>query len=236
MASPRFPTAGHTFVIGHRGASGHAPENSLAAFRLAASKGGPAACDGVELDVRVTSDGEFVVHHDETLPSGEPIATSPMSAVRSARLADGSEIPTLSQALAALGSLEVFVEVKALPRSAGRALLAELGRHRGRCHVHAFDHRIIARLRHLDAKIPLGVLSRCYPVDPVRQVEEAGASTLWQEAYLIDHALAITCRRSGIALVAWTVNDADEARRLATIGVDGLCGNWPERLVVNRES
>jgi glycerophosphoryl diester phosphodiesterase len=236
MASPRFPTAGRPFIIGHRGASGHAPENSLSAFRLAATPGSPAACHGVELDVRVTSDGEFVVHHDETLPSGEPIAGTPMSTLRGAKLHDGSPVPTLAQALEALGSLEVFIEVKALPREAGRALLTAISRHRPRCHVHAFDHRIIARLRHLDATIPLGVLSRSYPVDPVRQVEEVGATTLWQEAYLIDHALAITCRRSGIALVAWTVNDADEAKRLAAIGVDGLCGDWPEKLVVRRES
>ncbi len=231
MDSRQFPTAGRPFVIGHRGASAHAPENSLAAFRMAATPDHAGSCDGVELDLQTTADGEFVVHHDPALRSGEVIGAVPLGMVRATRLEDGSRVPTLAEALESLRGVEVFIEAKRLPRGATSGLVSQLRACRDvRCHVHAVDHRIIARLRHLDANLPLGVLSCSYPIDPIRQVRDAGATTLWEEAYLIDEALVVTCRRAGIALVAWTVNDRAEAERLTRLGVDGLCGDWPERL------
>lgn len=231
MASPNFPTSGRLFVIGHRGVPSRAPENSLAGFRLAVALQREGACDGVELDLQTTADGEFVVHHDPALRSGGLISEVSLSTVRANRLADGSLIPTLAEALEVLAGLEVFIEAKRLPRSAGSALLTQLAAsRRTACHVHAFDHRIIARLRHLDSAVPMGILSCSYPIDPVGQVLDAGATTLWQEAHLIDEALVVRCRREAIALIAWTVNDASQAARLRRLGVDGMCGDWPERL------
>jgi glycerophosphoryl diester phosphodiesterase len=231
MASPRFPTAGEVFTIGHRGVRSRSVENSLAGFRMAAALGREGRCDGVELDLQTTADGEFVVHHDPALRSGEMISAVPLTVVRASRLEDGSAVPTLAEALEALDGLEVFIEVKRLPRSAGSAFVAQLRARDDRaCHVHAFDHRVIARLRHLDAELPMGVLSCSYPIDPIGQVLDAGASTLWQEAHLVDEALVVRCRRGGVALIAWTVNDAAEAARLTKLGVDGLCGDSPDRL------
>ena len=133
--------------------------------------------------------------------------------------------------MAELEGLELFVEAKSVPPEADATLIAALRMPRqGTTHVHAFDHRIIARLRHQDPAISLGVLSASYPVDPIEQVKRAGANTLWQQATLIDRALVAACRHGGISLIAWTVNDREEAKALTALGVDGLCGNWPERL------
>ena len=232
MASPRFPTPGRTFIIGHRGVPAHAMENSLAGFRFAAALSREGACDGVELDLQTTADGAFVVHHDPVLRSGEVISTLPLSTVRASELADGTQVPTLAEALEALDGLDVLIEAKTVPRGAGSALVALLRAQRiAACHVHAFDHRVIARLRHLNADLPLGILSCSYPVDPIGPVRDAGATTLWQDARLIDEALMVRCRRAGIALVAWTVNDVAEAARLIKLGVDGICSDSPERLM-----
>ncbi len=232
MASTNFSTSTTPMVIGHRGVSGHAIENSLAAFRMAATPG-TNRCDGVELDLQTTLDGQFVVHHDPLLSDGGVIAKLSLSRVRATPLADGSPIPTLAEALGVLAELDVFVEAKNLPPESDADLLALLRDHGlQRLAVHAFDHRVIARLRSADDEIRLGVLSSSYPIDPIRQVLDAGATTLWQEASLIDPALVSACHREGISLHAWTVNDTLEARRLAALGVDGLCGNWPERLRV----
>jgi glycerophosphoryl diester phosphodiesterase len=231
MASPRFPAPGEIFAIGHRGVRSRVVENSLAGFRMAAAFGREGRCDGVELDLQTTADGGFVVHHDSVLRSGEMISAVPLSVVRTSRLEDGSPVPTLAEALEVLEGLDVFIEVKRLPRSAGSALVAELHARDDRaCHVHAFDHRVIARLRHLDADLPMGILSCSYPIDPIGQVHDAGATTLWQEAQMIDEALVVKCRRDGVALIAWTVNDAAEAARLRKLGVDGICSDSPERL------
>ena len=231
MASPLFSTVNRPSVIGHRGASGHATENSLAAFRIAATPGDPARCDGVELDLQTTLDGKFVVHHDAALATGELIAATSLSRVRATALSDGSQVPTLDEALQTLAGLTAFVEAKGLPPEGDEPLLALLrGYGLERCAIHAFDHRVIARLRHRDGDVQLGVLSSSYPIDPVDQVTRSGATMLWQEAHLIDAALVAGCGAAGIAVIAWTVNDAAEAQRLAGLRVDGLCGNWPERL------
>lgn len=218
-------------IIGHRGASGHALENGWAAFRLAADPGA-FRCHGVELDIHSTADGIPVVHHDEVIHTGEAIAELSAAELSTRPLRDGTPVPTLEEVLAAFPGLELFIEAKALPPAADETLLRLIAGAPApaRCHVHAFDHRIIARLHERAPALSLGVLSTSWPVDPVGPVLAAGAGTLWMEWSLIDRELVSRCHAEGIAVIAWTVNGVAEAKRLTALGVDGLCGNWPERL------
>lgn len=222
-------------TIGHRGASAHALENSLTAFRLCVEST-QFACDGVELDIHSTTDGELIVHHDPELADGRSIRTLYAGELSKVRLADGSEIPTLSEALEVLAPIEVFIEAKGI-NIAGMARLVEL-MHRHpfppRLHVHSFDHRIISRLHALDPSLSLGALSASYPLDVAGPVLAAGARTLWQEWALIDAAMLEQCTAAGIGVIAWTVNNAKVAQRLRAMGVAGACGNWPERLRAER--
>src|SRR5688572_25175612 len=93
-------------IIAHRGASAHDTENSLAAYRRAIALG----ADGIELDVHATRDGHLVVHHDPALPGLGPIAELEAALVRSHRLANGEPVPSLPQALEAIGDRDVWVE------------------------------------------------------------------------------------------------------------------------------
>lgn len=215
-------------VLAHRGASGHALENSLAAFREAIRLG----ADGVELDIHTTADGCLLIHHDPVIPGLGPIASHSLEAIRATPLPNGEPIPTLEEALAALGGLEVWIEVKALPASADRLLLAAIDRAPtpSRCAVHSFDHRIVARLGALRPALRRGVLSSAYPADPVGLLSAAGATALWQACDSVDAELVAAVHSHGGEVIAWTVNDAALARRLAALGVDALCGNYPERL------
>jgi glycerophosphoryl diester phosphodiesterase len=224
-------------VIGHRGASAHALENTLEAFRLCVENP-EFRCDGVELDIHSSADGELVVHHDPTLADGRAIAQLPAEALSGVRLPDGSPLPTLAQALEVLAPLEVFIEAKGLSMAGQERLLTLMRSHPApaRLHVHAFDHRIIRRLHEADASLSLGVLSSSYPLDVASPVLMAGARTLWQEWHLIDRAMVERCSSVGIRVIAWTVNSTEAAAALREMGVAGVCGNWPERLVVSRES
>lgn len=218
-------------VIGHRGASGHAPENSLEAFRLCVDNQHH-RCDGVELDIHTTADGELVVHHDSQLAGGQEIAILSTAQVLGSNTLAGHAIPTLEASLEVLAGLDVYIEAKSLPPSADARLLQLIDGHRypDRLHVHAFDHRTIRRLHERAPTLSLGVLSSSYPLDPVSPVLMAGARTLWQEWHLIDEAMVAICRGAGVEVIAWTVNDAAAAARLGSLGVAGLCGNYPERL------
>jgi glycerophosphoryl diester phosphodiesterase len=216
--------------IGHRGVSGSHFENSLEAFRAAVAVG----LDGVELDIHATADGEFVVHHDPAVPGHGDIRALPLKALRTVRLPNGEPLPTLEEALAVLGDLRVYVEVKDLdPRFDGK-LVETLQAYRAdeRLAVHSFDHRIVARLRRLAPWLPGGILSVSYPIDPAAELIAAGAVAYWMVSTMIDAELAAAIHRAGGSVIGWTVNDRAVARRLAALGVDGLCGNYPERLLV----
>ena len=222
-------TVAYPLIIGHRGVSGYAVENSSHAFSLAMDLG----CDGIELDVHVTRDRRLVVHHDPVLLSGIVIAEATLEEVRAVPLPDDTPIPTLEDVFALLAPhMHLFVEVKSLGEDSDDALLACLSAPGApdAVHVHAFDHRILARLHRKAPALSLGALSSSYPLDPIGPVLACGARTLWQEHHLIDEALVTQCRDAGLQVIAWTVNRAVDADRLRGLRVAGLCGNWPERL------
>jgi glycerophosphoryl diester phosphodiesterase len=217
-------------VIAHRGASGYEYENSLAAFRRAVMLD----ADGVELDVHASKDGRLVVHHDPGLPGLGPIRKLELVTLRQARLPNGEPVPLLSEVLDLVGDRDVWVEVKALDPIWDSALLAILaaGPAPHRYAVHSFDHRLVGRLGRAQPTLRRGVLLSAYLADPVGAMRAVGASTLWQEWHFIDEELVRTIRAADLALVAWTVNELSDLRRLACLGVDGLCGNYPDRIRV----
>jgi glycerophosphoryl diester phosphodiesterase len=213
-------------AIAHRGASGIAYENSPSAFRLAKQLG----ADGVELDVHATGDGVLVVHHHDAIAGAGLISGLSSADIAHHRLPNGEEIPTLSQALGLLDGLDVWVEVKTLPASFDDPLLETLDRGptSKRYAVHSFDHRIVARLGQKRPSLSRGVLLASYLLDPVAVLKSAGADVLWQEAHLIDQDLVQLMHRARCRLIAWTANTEEEISRLATLGVDGICGNFPD--------
>ncbi|HMU60415.1 MAG TPA: glycerophosphodiester phosphodiesterase [Gemmatimonadales bacterium] len=215
-------------MIAHRGASGYAFENSPAAFREAVARG----ADGVELDVHATADGGIVVHHDPVLTGGSPLDSLTLAEATAALLPNGEPVPSLATALDLIGDRDVWVEVKALPPEHDAALLAVLdaGPFPARYAVHSFDHRITARLAVRRPDLSLGALLAARVGDPAEVLQLAGATTLWQEWTMIDPELVETVHTAGARLIAWTVNDRVAAVRLGAMGVDGLCGNFPDRL------
>lgn len=185
----------------------------------------------MELDIHPGADGAFIVHHDPDIAGAGPIAGLTLSQIRARLLPNGETIPTLAEALAATAGLEVWVELKGLDAGLDDAFLEALGDgDPALIGVHSFDHRIIARLGNRKPDLRRGVLSVSYPVDPVIQMRDAGAQFLWQEWRSIDAELVQQVHRRGREVIAWTVPDAGAARRLAELGVDALCGNYPDRL------
>jgi len=214
-------------VIAHRGASGYELENSLAAFRAAEPRG----ADGVELDVHSSVDGEIVVHHDERLADGRHIGRMKAADVASVHLSNGEPVPTLQQALAAIGGrLAVFVELKTLSPAADARLLATLaaGPNPSGYAIHSFDHRLVRRVGQRAPQLVRGVLSGAYAIRPLAALHDAGATDLWQEQSLIDSDLVTAAHGAGARLFAWTVNAPERMRQLIELGVDGLCTNFPD--------
>ena len=219
-------------LIGHRGAPRRHRENTLAAFVAALDAGATA----VELDVHRTADGTVVVHHDPVLGAGAGrLAGAPIAALDAEVLLahplgdDGAVVPTLDDVLRLCGARAATVYVEAKARDIEPAILAALGRHPAtRAAVHAFDHRVALRVAERAPAVPTGILLDSYLLDPAHALRSAGARDYWPHRLMLDDALVRAVHDAGGRVVAWTVNDPDEAVRLAAMGVDAICTDLPD--------
>lgn len=237
-------------VFAHRGASRDAPENSLGALRLAAEQG----ADGVEFDVQACGTGELVVFHDHTLARctgalGE-IAHTPFDELRKLRLdrlgrPDGLDtfgssrpserIPSLDEWLdAAPRSLFLNLEVKAATFATAahaQACARALQRHHRQesAVVSAFHPAALVHVRRAVPELPRALLLNSST--RWRLISCAGALGLPQALHP-EHRLVTPERvrlwhAMGLKVLAWTVDEPEEAERCFEAGVDGLITNVP---------
>jgi glycerophosphoryl diester phosphodiesterase len=179
--------------------------------------------DGVELDVRRAMRGALVVHHDLVL-DGTPV-----------RGLSKPPLPSLAVALNASSGGLVDIELKTdgdIPEAAATTLCSYLRRRNGhdRLLASSFDPVALRTMRALRPDIPTALV--------VEQEQELGAAlseaaragheALHPDWRLVDRALVKRARALGLAVRAWTVNDADELRRLAKLGVDALITDVPD--------
>jgi glycerophosphoryl diester phosphodiesterase len=150
------------------------------------------------------------------------------------RIRNGEPLPLLSEVLDLVGDREVYIEAKSLPEAHDDALLEVLDRGPAphRYAVHSFDHRIIRRLGACRPELKRGILLSAYLDDPVAAMRGVGATTLWQEWRQVDQDLVTQVHDAGFTIIAWTVNEIGDMERMARLGVDGLCGNYPDRIRV----
>jgi len=227
-------------VIAHRGASGTAPENTLAAFRRAVAVG----ADMIELDVQLSRDRAVVVLHDDTLDRTTD-GTGPARARTLAELAvldagswfapafAGERIPTLAQVLAAV-RLPVNVELKGGAEGLEEEALAVVATAGALARVvfSSFDRRLLERLRKRSAEAELAVLwERRRVDDALRLAQRVGARALHLRKDAVSRERVAAAARAGLAVRAWTVNDAEEMGRLVDAGVTGIFTDHPERFL-----
>ncbi len=227
-------------LIAHLGASAVAPENTLAAFTLAARQG----ADAIETDLRLSRDAQFVCFHDARLSrtTDGHGRLSDWSLARLRRLDAGAwfdpqyageRIPLLTEVLelARQHGLSLFLELKT--RLSGprlRALLELLAPfHRPRLCVLAFRAETLRRLHRLDPDFPTGLLVR-RSARAVQRARAVGARLLAVHQRAFHQRLLERARAAGLDVVVWTVNDPATARRLAAAGVGGIMTDDPKRL------
>jgi glycerophosphoryl diester phosphodiesterase len=234
----RFLARGPTLGVAHRGASRYAPENTLAAFRLALEHGVPA----VECDVRRTQDGHLVVIHDpavdRTTDGHGAVASLTLESLRRLDAGRwfgpefaGERIPLLEEVLEAVrGRALIKIEIKNDPiRSEGieQQVAGAIRRHRmeDEALVMSFDHHIIRELRGAAPGIATGIIYSARLVDPIVAARGAGADALCVEWGYLDRDLVDIAHQAGLGVFAWTVDDEQDIRRFTNLGVDGITSN-----------
>ncbi len=225
------PLPHRTEVIAHRGASAHAPENTLASFVLAMRLG----ADCLELDVRASADGVPVVIHDPTLErtTGVLRAVAETTAAELRALPPDCRPPTLEDVLDVFRrDMSYLVEIKRVPVEIESVLLDAFAERDLMAHVtvQSFDHLLLRRLRHRDRELRLAALFR-----PGADVH-AGLGLvapfvdgIGPAAHQVDDDLMDAASDRRLAVRPWTVNEFAEMHRLVAAGVDGIITDRPER-------
>ena len=242
-------------IIAHRGASHDAPENTVAAIKLAWEQ----KADGSEFDVYLTRDGKVAVIHDKDTKrtAGEPNRVIAQSTLAELRAMDvgrwkgekfaGEKVPTLDEMLATVpAGKKAYVEVKCGPEIVPE-LVRVLKAHElkpEQTPVISFNAQVIAAFKKARPDVPAYWLVSLTPpknkkkefVPPtadelVRKARELKADGLdLSAADVLDEAYAKTIKAAGLKLYVWTVNDLAVARRMVKVGVDGITTDRPEWL------
>ena len=236
-------------IIGHRGASGVAPENTLEAFHLARLQGG----DGIEADFRLTADGRIVSMHDDTAvrTTGTTLAIADATCDELLHLDAGSwkgaeyagiRIPTLDQVLVATPQRSwLFIEIKCGAEIVEplQELLGRSGHTPERIRLLSFSEALIAR-----CKLRMPEWHACWLCDyrdvpaaadnvsmtrmVLHTLDRCGADGLASaDSPFLDRELAHAVLASGRELHVWTVDRPAAAVRLCRLGVTSIMTNYP---------
>ena len=236
-----------SLIYGHRGASGHAPENTLEAFRLSMEMG----ADGFELDVHMSLDGELVVIHDESVDS----TTNGTGLVRDLTLAQlkeldascgmdayrGARIPTLGEVFDLIRDTHhiVNVEVKTdewfYPQLEEKCLA--LAKEKGvedRIIYSSFNHYTLMKLRQLKPDAKLGMLFGDIMVKPWEYAAQLPVDYLHpMKMNIYVPGFSEGAAAAGYGVNMWTINDPETMEQCLKTGA-GIITNYPDVAIALR--
>jgi glycerophosphoryl diester phosphodiesterase len=234
-------------VIAHRGASGHAPENTLAAFKKAVGLG----ATFIETDLQLSRDARFVAIHDDTVSR----TTNGQGTVHDLTLAElrrldagswfgsefaGERIPTIEEILefAKKNDVVFYLEIKPQGSWGGEHALVGALRESGeiaRTIIISFDPSVLEGIRKIEPTLMTGLLYDAQIENPIQRAVEAGARQIAVRGDLVSPSLLSEAEKNDLQVVCWTVNHPAHMRLLMAAGVDGIMSDYPDRLVAAKK-
>lgn len=240
-------------VIAHRGASGHAPETTLDAYRLALQMG----ADAVEMDVHRLRDGTIVAIHDpdvkrttngkgkisefslaelKTLDAGSWFNKAYPNKAQPEYV--GLKVPTLQEIIDLMktSTAELYIEIKDPEHyhpSLESSLLSMVSDNRmeKRTRFLSFSAQSIHRIKALDPSIRTVLLLSSRGENPVQQALRVSANELAIQHKQATLALIDAAHKNGLLASVWTVDEPKDMQRAIQLGVDGITTNYPDRLI-----
>lgn len=234
-------------IIGHRGASAVAPENTLAAFKAAVAAG----ADGIEFDVRLASDGIPVVIHDDTLyrTGGVRKRVADLTSSELNKIDVGSwfgrdfgdqRVPSLSELFELFESNELLLclEMKGVTLQLVEACCRLIEQHRlkDRVILSSFEHSALETVKSIDSTFRTAALFQSPFAFIVERAIAIGASEIAVHHRITDERLAQKARLADLRVVTWTVDDPAWVKRAQAIGIDALITNNPAALLTARDA
>lgn len=227
----------HMQIIGHRGASGYKPENTLESFQAAIAQG----VDIIELDVCALPSGQVVVMHDATVnrtTNGDgSLDDFNFAQLQKLDAGDGQRVPLLVEVFDLIHKrLPVNIEIKGgngIARLVSDIIdhyVVQKGWPRDLFVVSSFDHKVLRQFARMQPNIKLGVL---FSDTPSRYWAASNKRSVFSANLNLQHITrdnVLEAHRRGFKVYVYTVNTKRDARRMRSLKVDGIFTNYPERL------
>lgn len=217
--------------IGHRGACGHAPENTLASIEKAISLG----CDLTEVDLRRTADGSLILLHDErvdrTTNGKGLVADMNLEEVRKLDAGGGQNIPTLEEALkTARGRIGLILELKAEGLAYDVSGVVRASGFPGEFIYASFLHDELQHVRRADPDANTLVLFKRLPRNPASEATKLQATHVGLRFDSAAPSLVKALHKARLTLFVYPVNKPADMDRMRALGVDGIVSDFPDRI------
>jgi glycerophosphoryl diester phosphodiesterase len=223
-------------TIGHRGAKGHAPENTLLSFKTALAFG----VDGIELDVHLSADQEIVVIHDDTINRTTNqvgmVNSMTLKDLKSAKIDNHLEIPTLCEVLDLIDK-KCFVNIELKGAHTTEAVLkiiehyiSEKNWNYNHFLVSSFNWVALLDLHLLNPKIPLGVLTESDLDLALAFAKFIEAKSIHPYYHLLTHEKTTQIQDEGFQVLTWTVNEPEDIQKIKSFHVNGIISDFPDRI------
>jgi glycerophosphoryl diester phosphodiesterase len=222
--------------IGHRGASGYEPENTLISFRKAIEL----KADGIELDVHLSSDGELIVIHDETIDrttngKGE-VHQMTLHDLKKIRIDNSEEIPTLIEVLELVNRrCLINIELKGMgtAKPVNELINHYISDKKWEINdflVSSFDWKMLEEFHLLNPKIRIGVLTEESIEDALAFAKKIKAFSIHPDYQLLTKENVALMHENGFGVFPWTVNSKKAIQKIKTFHVNGIISNFPDKL------
>jgi glycerophosphoryl diester phosphodiesterase len=221
--------------IGHRGAMGHAPENTLLSMQKALKLGVP----WIELDV-YDAEGHLIVIHDKKLErttnGAGYVMEQTFEYLRSLDAGRGQKIPTLDEVFDLVQrKAGINIELKGPDTAEPVAAFIERYRLKGwtdeEILISSFNHRELKKIKDLDGDVRIGPLIKEIPEGNAAFAEEMEAFSVHVSLKTINRPFVEDAHRRGLKVYVYTVNKLNDIERMRSLGVDGVFTNYPERVL-----
>jgi glycerophosphoryl diester phosphodiesterase len=216
--------------IGHRGAKGYEPENTLISFRKAIDL----KVDGIELDVHLSSDGEIMVIHDETIDrttDGKGLVKN-FTSLQLKELA----IPTLIEVLnLAKNKCFINIELKGIGTAKPVAALISNSVSKKNWNysdflISSFDWKMLEEIQLLNPKIQIGILTEESIEKSLAFAKKIKAFSIHPDYRLLTEENVALVQEKGFEVYPWTVNSAADIQKIKSFKANGIISDFPDRI------
>lgn len=222
--------------IGHRGAKGHQPENTLISFQKAIDL----KVDGIELDVHLSSDEEIMVIHDETIDrttTGKGFVNKlSLTELKGFLTENEHHIPTLAEVFDLVNHqclVNIEIKGKGMIKPVVELIesyVANKNWKHNQFLISSFDWISLLDIHLLNPEIPLGVLTEYDLELAFAFAKFIDAKSIHAHYHLLSKKMTMQMQEEGFQVFAWTVNEPEDIQKIKSFNVNGIISDFPDRI------